>query len=603
MPGEYCTQVVEVPIRPLKSRSGCKTCKIRRVKCGEEKPSCVRCTSTGRNCKYESTASGTFSSTSLPVSVHSSGPEFSSTTVWRERRAFAYYFEHTASLIGGELDIDFWRTIVPQVCQAEPAVWDAINSISALFESSDPCPELIPLRNGPFLGLNQNHRDALTWYSRSVSAVRQRIERGNVDIFVGLVTCILFICIEALQGCFEEAVQLYCQGVQLILVFRAQVATGSISGDRAPLLENTIVPLFIRLGSLAITSPSPPVAPLLQSNGPTVTKAFGSIKAARESLLLLAAEAQLFENTCNAEHPINSRLADIPEELIKQHAVLLSRLGDWHTNFTNLMVSVRMKSVLSSQQLGTTAMLLAYYETTFIILSVCLSPLQISTDAYLPNFQRILEQCSITLQTLVRSDGSQIPFTFEASIGFPLWFTGLRCREPRIRRTALALLRRSPHVQGFHRTLPGIVFCERIMILEETSALAKNDTKRTLDSNSSITFRPAIASESHMRNDLSIQSETMIAIPEPESYVNNNTGPVGTQLKTSLAALIPEEARLGPVNVFRPRDGFPQGAMGKDIVKWNGNRDQTFLQFWRHELDPLTGTWQPVHEYIPIDFF
>ena len=33
-----------------KTRSGCLTCKIRRKKCGEEKPACLRCTNTGRKC-------------------------------------------------------------------------------------------------------------------------------------------------------------------------------------------------------------------------------------------------------------------------------------------------------------------------------------------------------------------------------------------------------------------------------------------------------------------------------------------------------------------------------------------------------------------------
>jgi hypothetical protein len=95
--------------------------------------------------------------------------------VWRERRFFAYYFQHVAASIGGELDLDFWSTIVPQVCRSEPAVWDAIIAISALFESPEPCPDLVPLRRENSRTLNQNHRDALGWYARSVSAIRQRI--------------------------------------------------------------------------------------------------------------------------------------------------------------------------------------------------------------------------------------------------------------------------------------------------------------------------------------------------------------------------------------------------------------------------------------------
>ncbi|KAG9243334.1 hypothetical protein BJ878DRAFT_123598 [Calycina marina] len=33
-----------------KVKTGCVTCKLRRVKYGEEKPYCTRCTSTGRHC-------------------------------------------------------------------------------------------------------------------------------------------------------------------------------------------------------------------------------------------------------------------------------------------------------------------------------------------------------------------------------------------------------------------------------------------------------------------------------------------------------------------------------------------------------------------------
>ncbi|KAH3001521.1 hypothetical protein KXV73_001875, partial [Aspergillus fumigatus] len=43
-----------------RSRRGCLTCKVRRVKCDEEKPTCCRCRSTGRKCDgYASPSSGT----------------------------------------------------------------------------------------------------------------------------------------------------------------------------------------------------------------------------------------------------------------------------------------------------------------------------------------------------------------------------------------------------------------------------------------------------------------------------------------------------------------------------------------------------------------
>src|ERR1700761_9327607 len=39
-----------LPPTRTKSKTGCKTCKIRRVRCGEERPACRRCVATGRVC-------------------------------------------------------------------------------------------------------------------------------------------------------------------------------------------------------------------------------------------------------------------------------------------------------------------------------------------------------------------------------------------------------------------------------------------------------------------------------------------------------------------------------------------------------------------------
>lgn len=42
-----------------KKKSGCLTCRIRKIKCDEEKPNCRRCFSTGRQCDgYSSSGSG-----------------------------------------------------------------------------------------------------------------------------------------------------------------------------------------------------------------------------------------------------------------------------------------------------------------------------------------------------------------------------------------------------------------------------------------------------------------------------------------------------------------------------------------------------------------
>ena len=221
------------------------------MKCGEEKPQCLRCSSTGRKCEYASRIISTHtpkaSGTITPRSLFPSTPSASR----RERRAFAYYFEHAAKYVGGELDADFWRFTVPQICWAEPAVWDAIIAISSLFESSDSSSSLISSTRAFSPAVSQPYQDALTWYSRSVSAVRHGIERGAVDSFVGLITCVLFICIEAIMGSLEEAKKLFEQGVRLTISLWAQKSLGGLRTTQVGLLRDTIIPIFLRLASVS----------------------------------------------------------------------------------------------------------------------------------------------------------------------------------------------------------------------------------------------------------------------------------------------------------------------------------------------------------------
>lgn len=555
-----------------RSRLGCKTCKIRRVKCGEEKPSCVRCTSTGRKCDFEDTPpSSTVSVIANPLSLSPN-----TNKVWRERRAFAYYFEYAAPSIGGGLDVDFWRTVVPQVCRYEPAVWDAIITISALFECPKACLDPASQRRGSTIYLTQNHQDALGWYSRSVSAVRRRIEQGRVDAFVGLISCVLFICIEAIQGNADGAMQLYSQGVQLIIALRPQIASGAAS--QASLLEDTIIPIFLRLGAFALAGGGAPVTASLRYSELALTQQFDTLKSTREAIMLLAIEIPVFERACT-EHLMGANTPNVPEEFNTKLFSLMTRLRNWRTGFDKLMRVLRAKDMLSLQQIGTGALLLSYHDMLYVMLETCTSLSLMQFDAYLQNFQNIVEQCANVPKASVRPDGTQPPFTFEVNVGLPLWFTSLRCREPRTRRAALTLLYQAPTVQGFYQCSIWAALGRTIMEIEESRAMAMNVAYHT--------------------SNLSALEPSGGPIPGSELapisyYAHTDMGP-----RIPTALLIPEEVRIGPIAAFRPMDGFPPGTTEADIVKWNRGPDQLFLRFSRN----LTGdSCRIVYEYAPLDF-
>ncbi|KAL2703967.1 hypothetical protein AAEP93_005038 [Penicillium crustosum] len=561
-----------------RSKLGCRTCKIRRVKCGEEKPSCVRCTSTGRKCDFADTQS---SSSSSPNSVITSPLSLSpnTNTVWRERRAFAYYFECAASSIGGGLDVDFWRTVVPQVCRYEPAVWDAIITISALFERPQKCLDPVPQRHDNSVSFTKNHQDALGWYSRSVSAVRQRIEQGSVDAFIGLISCMLFICIEAIQGNADGAMQLYHQGVQLIAALRLQIAPAAT--NKASLLEDTIIPLFIRLGTFALASGGDPVTALLKDAEDASGEQFDSLKSAREAIVLLTIDIPSFERTCY-KHLNQADVSHVPEEFYTRRFSLAARLRNWRTAFENLMTVGRTKDILSLQQIGTGALLLSYHEMLYVMLETCTSLSFMQFDAYLPNFQTIVEQSAIAPKASVRPDGTQPPFTFDLNIGLPLWFTSLRCREPHTRRMALDLLRQAPSVQGFYQCSIWAGVGQIIMELEESHPMSMNAVHPTPNFGALNSTNGPISSSEIVVSSYSAHAEMRPNIP--------------------LALLIPEDARIGPIAAFRPMDGFPPGTTEADIVKWNRGPDQVFLRFSQRERSLTGDPCQMVYKYIPLDF-
>lgn len=498
--------------------------------------------------------------------------------MWRERRAFAYYFECAASSIGGGLDVDFWRTVVPQVCRSEPAVWDAIITISALFEHPQQCLDPVLRRHDNPVSLTKNRQDALGWYSRSVSAVRQRIEQGSVDVFVGLISCVLFICIEAIQGNADGAMQLYRQGVQLITALRPQIAPAAM--NKALLLDDTIIPIFIRLGTFALASGGT-VAALIQNTEYASREQFDSLKSAREAIVLLAIDIPSFESTCS-KHLLQVHVSHVPEEFNTRLSSLAARLRNWRTAFDKLMTVLHAKDILSLQQTGTAALLLSFHEMLYVMLETCTSLSFMQFDAYLPNFQNIVEHSAIAPKASVRSDGTQPPFTFDLNMGLPLWFTSLRCREPHTRRAALALLRQAPSVQGFYQCSIWAGVGQIIMELEESHAMAMN--------------------AAHHTPNIGALNSTNGPISSSEIAASSYSAHADVTPKISTALLIPEEARIGPIAAFRPMDGFPHGTTEADIVKWNRGPDQVFLRFSQSERSLTGNPCQVVYKYIPLDF-
>ncbi|KAK4541983.1 hypothetical protein LTR36_007183 [Oleoguttula mirabilis] len=292
-----------------KSRAGCVTCKIRRVKCDEKHPACHRCTSTGRKCDGYGEQPGR-SVMTRQAGAAPGGGEMSVLVGLREsdKRAFDFFLSWTAPRLGGFFDKDFWCGYVLQLAHAEPFVLDSLLAISTLYEhpqflTSFTSGEAIiqPVGDGmktPALQLGESaarpldphHAAALKAYNRAMQDLRRRIESGKATPLLALFSCVMFITIEVLRDDLVAAVVLFTKGTELL----KQFGTVRFEGPEQELFT-AIALIFARLGVLAAAFGHPHPIDSPNRTGLTGQHAvFASMADARSALFALMSDSHAF---------------------------------------------------------------------------------------------------------------------------------------------------------------------------------------------------------------------------------------------------------------------------------------------------------------------
>lgn len=223
-------------IASKKSRSGCLTCKARRVKCDEHRPECRNCVTGGRQCGgYVETPSVKTNSKTGRSLI---GQRLSQTLGLQENepRTFDYFLSVTAPHLAGALDKDFWCGQVLQVAQSEPIVVDALLAISILYEhpqfmksfyppgdpdkSTDPKYQngVVNIAHPAFSRppIDQHHASALMHYNRAMRRFKERMNEGTATPLLALLTCALFICTEVIRDNVFGGLVLFTQGIKLL---------------------------------------------------------------------------------------------------------------------------------------------------------------------------------------------------------------------------------------------------------------------------------------------------------------------------------------------------------------------------------------------------
>lgn len=190
-----------------KVRTGCRTCKIRRVKCDEDRPACHRCTSTGRTCDGYAAVVAATPSPPVPLSpAQYSGQEW---------RSFQYFHEKTLKQLCTFFPDDFWTSYVLKIANTETSIWHSLIALSSYHELFST--QRMPRRQAEdCFALNQ--------YNSSIQHVLS-MDRSSQSAHVQLASCILFICVETLRGQIVPVVRLATLGYRILQAEDALYAT------------------------------------------------------------------------------------------------------------------------------------------------------------------------------------------------------------------------------------------------------------------------------------------------------------------------------------------------------------------------------------------
>ncbi|KAF7595961.1 hypothetical protein BBP40_004107 [Aspergillus hancockii] len=413
-----------------RTRSGCITCKIRHVKCDEEKPHCYRCRSTGRTCD------GYTDHRPLVSSSYIGG--VSAQLTHAQRQALEFFFHQTRSCFETEA-VEFLLPLVYHDAGTRLAAL-AVGSLHRvfMFESSGR-PEL----------RQPGMQHALQQYNRAIQHVLQQTSRSPTTL---LTMCILFFCFESLQGHFKAATGHVLSGLRIL---------HQIDGCSQSRSLDTLRSLFT---TLRLQIQSYEHEGVLTNPGETLKREPEAVDLSRPAVsfehlnttlnLILTRLTWLLSCGYQAQPAAQCELARIYTDL-----------SIWSRQLDQLMevrAQTRRCGIIKSFQLR---QILVH-----IVLRTGCTPSHSALDAQAAAFEKIVvlaEEIIADCQQSRRSGGLPSAKFLSFGIISPLWTVATKCRVSRTRHRAIAVLKRYQQREGLWDSGLYAALASRVVQLEE----------------------------------------------------------------------------------------------------------------------------------------
>ena len=488
------------PIHPPESTlmSGSKlmiypsTSRIRKVKCDEKKPECLRCINTGRKCDGYTPSSTSRSCFPTPAQKVQEGQSQTSKVAYvggisrprasiyrkaspntlqpsivqfdnvNQQEAFSFFVSCTTPMSSLYYGGGFWTQYVLKLGISVPAIRYALCALSELHrtfqiqhDSNDPSDP------------SEHRRNSIAQYGLAIKHTQdilQEVSGGRKDRLVeGLVLCVLFVCYENLIGHHNFA-QMHLQNGLKILALELGSTTEASPSATAVHIPADVIGVFHRLDLQAMsfadaTAPYPYGQYLGGIKTGPMLPGSDSIHEFTESLTNCFRWLFTMVNISNPE-PISKDELDMAAKFLRS----------WDLQFKRVIHSYDEQEKASVweniQVLG------LYHALVAILVEVGVYGDEMLHDQHEATYRRMVQIGENILNHRQEALNRYI-FTFEMGIILPLFYTALKCRNPSIRRNAIRLLSSGHHQEGLWESVAAGQIAEFVVEVEERSLDAK----------------------------------------------------------------------------------------------------------------------------------
>ncbi|KAI1171945.1 hypothetical protein F4777DRAFT_26835 [Nemania sp. FL0916] len=479
-----------------KSRLGCKTCKIRRIKCDLSQPSCMKCQSTGRICdgynetpvasktdirashdcntktngsessnnQYSHTTFSSYQNNQWPTRYHSLnsqplGPLLILPVTGPIQTEALSFFEYTSVRHLNEYQpCKSWQTTLMFFSQTVPAVRYAAMALALIHRNH----------------IDHKYSDRpLLYYNQAIQLLLKRKNSDSIETTaITLLVCYLFTCFDHLAGNDVQAMKHLRGGVELSRNIDKSILTNynaddhtTASGTHTLIKQVTrqIQRLDMQAVMFLVDWTPVDIEDGLRSQLSPLDIAFQSLDQAADHLQVLVAQVMRLRNTEQQLSPVGN-MPPLPPTL---KDIVLEQLVTWSSLFENMLQQGSAHST-DPEAYRLISLLRLQHAVAWTYLSSCGPGKEMEYDKFLPQFQQCVALAGEVAAAHEQYSGSLNPtFTPEIGIVPVLYIIGAKCRHPEVRREVLSILRRQPVREAVWDSILTAKVVERIIEIEE----------------------------------------------------------------------------------------------------------------------------------------